>query len=181
MTMGSVARRYAAALFAIGEEQGNLLGVLNNVQGLAEAFQKSVELREVIANPLVKRTTRRKILMEIASRLGVQEVVRNFANLLFDKSRMDMLPAIARELTVLSDERRGRIRAEVTSAVAIDDKVLSSLKSALERLTGKVVVMSRREDPSLLGGMVTRVQDMMFDGSLKRHLESIGEQMRGHA
>jgi F-type H+-transporting ATPase subunit delta len=181
MTLGSIARRYATALFTIGEENNNLLGVLKNVQSLAEAFEVSDEIREVLANPLIRMDTRRGILKEIAARLGVQEVVRNFLNLLFDKSRIDMLPDIARELNALTDEKLGRVRAEVTSAVALDDEVVASLKSALERITGKAVVMRTREDPRLLGGMVTRVKDVMFDGSLRHYLDTLRENMRGRA
>ena len=92
-----------------------------------------------------------------------------------------MLPDIARELNALTDEKLGRVGAEVTSAVTLDDKVVASLKSALERVTGKVVVMSTREDPRLLGGMVTRVKDVMFDGSLRHYLDALRENMRGRA
>lgn len=181
MTLGSVARRYATALFEIGEERGNLLGVLRNVQNLAEALEESADLREILSNPLVKMDTRRKILGEVASRLGVQDMVRNFLSLLFDRSRIALLPDIARELGNLSDKNLNRVRVDVTTAVPVNDAVITELKSTLERLTGKVVVMTAKEDPRLLGGIVTRVENLMFDGSLLRHLNSLKESMRGRA
>jgi F-type H+-transporting ATPase subunit delta len=179
MTLGSVARRYATALFAIGEERGNLLGVLRNVQSVADVYNESEPLRDIMGNPEVKMDVRRGILKEIGARLGVQDVVRNFLGLLFDKSRIDMLPDISRELNALADQKLNRVRAEVISAAPVADAVVTELKSTLERLTGKVVIMSTKEDPRLLGGIVTRVQDMMFDGSLKRHLDILRESMRG--
>jgi F-type H+-transporting ATPase subunit delta len=107
--------------------------------------------------------------------------VRNFLSLVFDKSRIALIPDIARELGALSDRKLNRVRAEVVSARPISDAAVTELKSTLERVTGKVVVMTHREDPELLGGMVARVHDIMFDGTLRRHLESLRERMRRHS
>jgi F-type H+-transporting ATPase subunit delta len=181
MTMGSIARRYATALFDIGEEQGDILGVLEGVESLAEVFEHNKELREIEANPLVKADIRRGILKEIAAKMGVSDVARRFLLLLFDKARLDRLPDISRELGLLVDKRFNRIRVEVTSAAPVSETAMASLKSALERLTGKVVLMTRREDPMLLGGVVTRVQNTIYDGSLRHHLQTLRVNMRGRA
>jgi F-type H+-transporting ATPase subunit delta len=181
MTTGSVARRYAKALYELGDKQGNLLGLIRNVQSLAEVWSGSEELREVMTNPLVKLQTRRKILKEVLSKLAALEVARHFAYLLFDKSRLEELPDIGRELGRLADEKQNRLRAEVIAATPVSDVVVTKLKYVLERLTGKVVILTTREDPGLIGGMVTRVGDLMYDGSIKGRLKSVKEKMLGHA
>ena len=101
--------------------------------------------------------------------------------MLVDKFRLSELPAIARELGVLADEKQNRLRAEVTSAVPVSEATLMALKSAIERITGKVVLITAREDTSLIGGMVTRVGDTLYDGSIKRQLDKLKENMLGRA
>ncbi len=180
MTTGSIARRYARALYELGQDKGSPLGLIRNVQSMAEVWTDSEELRDLIANPHLKRDTRRRVLNEIAARLALAPYAKNFVNLLFDKSRLVELPAIAMELGKLADERQNRVRAEVISATPLPEVTLSKLKFALEKATGRVVMISAEEDPSLIGGVVTRVGDMMYDGSIRRQLTRMKETILGH-
>jgi F-type H+-transporting ATPase subunit delta len=177
MIVGSISRRYAKALFSIGEENGTLLGLLREVQSMADAWDESEVLRDTMTNPLVDVATKSKIWNDIATRLGASQIGKNFFSLLFDKKRFTNLPGIARELSVLVDLKENRLRAEITSAVPISDDLVSRLKSALQQRTGNVVVINSREDPSLIGGLVTKVGDLMYDGSLKTQLALMKEAM----
>jgi F-type H+-transporting ATPase subunit delta len=179
MTSGSIARRYARAIFEIGEQQGTLLGLLKHIESISALWTESEELRTAMTNPFIRVDTRKKIWSEVISRLGMPEAGRNFLHLLFDKARIDELPAVARELGRLSDLKQNRLRAEVVSAIPISEATLMQLKSSLERITGKVLVISKREDSSLIGGMVTRVGDMMYDGSIKTQLNRMKDKMLG--
>ena len=82
-------------------------------------------------------------------------------------------------LGVLADRKENRLRADVISAVPLPDDVVVRLKAAMQRRTGKIVVITKREDPSLIGGVVTRVGDLMYDGSLKTQLVQMKEAMLG--
>jgi F-type H+-transporting ATPase subunit delta len=179
MVTGSTARRYAKALFAIGEENNTLLGLFREVQRIAEVWESNDELRVTMTNPLVNRETRRNIWTAVIARLGISPIGKNFLNLIFDKSRFSYLPAIAMELGVLVDEKENRLRAEITTATPVPEAVMIKLKTALQRKTGKAVVITKNEDPSLIGGMVARVGDVMYDGSVKRQLELLKENMLG--
>jgi F-type H+-transporting ATPase subunit delta len=181
MLSGSIARRWAKALFDLGEEQKALVAVLREVQRAAEVWSESPELRQTVTNPLLNDRTRRSVWTTVMGRLGSGRQVRGFLNLLFDKGRLAELPAIARELQVLGDRRDGRLRAEVVSAGPLDDDTVDRIRAAVQRSTGKAVVMTRREDPELLGGVVTRVGDLMFDGSLRTRLARIKDGMLGRA
>ena len=108
MIIGSIARRYAKAIFIIAEEKGNLLGLTREVQRMSEVWQESPELRETMSNPLIDQQTKREIWNGIIRRLGVSQIGKNFFSLLFDKSRCGYLIGIARELGVLFTHRFGR-------------------------------------------------------------------------
>ncbi len=177
MSSGSIARRYAKALLAIGEEKGNLLGLQREVQRAADVWTESKELSTTLMNPRIELSARREVWIAVTKRLGVSPMGRNFLNLLFDKSRLAQLPAIALEFGKMIDKKDNRLRAEVISARPLPDVMVGKLKSALQKQTGKVVVVTKREDPGLIGGVVTKVGDLMYDGSVKTQLARMKENM----
>jgi F-type H+-transporting ATPase subunit delta len=81
-----------------------------------------------------------------------------------------VLPAIAQILKEMGDLREGVVRAEVTTAARLPEDYYARLEKKLEKMTGKRVVIDRREDPSLIAGVVTRIGDLVIDGSLRARL-----------
>jgi F-type H+-transporting ATPase subunit delta len=73
----------------------------------------------------------------------------------------------------MSDRKKGLLRAEVVAAAPLSEAYYARLQQQLEKLTGKKVVLDRREDPSLLAGVVTRIGDTVYDGSLRTRLQEI--------
>jgi F-type H+-transporting ATPase subunit delta len=88
---------------------------------------------------------------------------------------MPYLPAIARELRAMVDERAGRVRGVVTSARRLSDENVANIQAALEKISGKKVQLERREDPELLGGVVAKIGDVVYDGSVRTQLEIMRE------
>jgi F-type H+-transporting ATPase subunit delta len=97
--------------------------------------------------------------------------------LLVDRRRTKTLPYVARMLRELADARKGVVRAEVTTAVALADAYYARLQAQLEKMTGKRVVVDRVIDPTLIAGVVTRIGDRIFDGSLRTRLQSLKDSL----
>ncbi len=170
---GSVARRYARAIFDIGTAKGLYEAFGTEIDGLAEVYSGSLELRQTLENPVFKLDQRRNILEKILPRVSPSREVRNFALLVLERGRISSLPQIARAYRELVDEKLGRVRASVTSAQPLDPATQTAVQRALERRTGKRVVLTTSTDPSLIAGLVARVGDLVFDGSLRTRLESL--------
>jgi F-type H+-transporting ATPase subunit delta len=170
---GSVARRYARALFDIGLDKTLYEVFGSELAALAATYEGSAELRQTLENPVFKLDQRRGILEKILPRVAPSQDVRSFALLLLERGRINALPAIARSYKELVDEKLGRLQATVTSAQPLDAATAASVQRALERRTGKKVVLSTSVDPTLIGGIVARVGDLVFDGSLKTRLEGL--------
>jgi F-type H+-transporting ATPase subunit delta len=176
---GSVARRYAKAVLQIGVDDGNLERVGREVRVLASAFRRSEELSRTLANPVFPRSDREKVLRALLDRIGATQTVVHTTRLLLDRERLAILPDISRELDAMIDARAGRVAARVTSAAPLDEAQVVRLTKTLEALSGKKVEMAVQHDPSLLGGVVAQVGDVVYDGSLRTQLERIRQDLVG--
>lgn len=179
MIAGSIARRYARALLEIGVADGNFERLGREVRALARALKSSQELVVALTNPAFPKSDREKILRAILQRLGASQMVVNFTRLLLDRERMAVLADISRELDAMIDARAGRVAAEVRSAVPLDAGQRERLTQALEQLSGKKVEMKIDHDPALLGGVVAKVGDTVYDGSLRTQLERMKQALAG--
>jgi F-type H+-transporting ATPase subunit delta len=169
----NVARRYAKALLELGVDAGTLKSVVADVGTVAEAYEASLELRNMLDNPLVPHAAKRAVLVDVADRAQVSTIVKNALLLLGDRRRLHALPAIAQLLREMGDLREGVVRAEVTTAAPLSEAYYARLGQRLEKMTGKRVVIDRREDPSIIAGVITRIGDIVIDGSLRARLDQM--------
>ncbi len=172
-----VAQRYAKALFHLGEEANQLDALVTELARAVSTYESSQELRSALENPLVPHAAKQAIVGEVAQKLSLGASAKNTLLLLTDRRRIRALPAIVRELKVLSDKKRGVVRAVVTTAKALTPAYLERLKSQLEKMTGKKVELDVSEDPSLLAGVVARIGDRVYDGSLRTRLREMHAQL----
>jgi F-type H+-transporting ATPase subunit delta len=171
MPAGSLARRYAKAVFEIGNQSVDKIGT--DLKALAGAMKSSPELQSVLTNPAI----RRKVIDGLLTRVVAAPTTKNLVYLLLDGERMSALPDISRELSAMIEAKGGRITAEVTSAKPLDASQVTQITLALEKLSGKKVDVVKREDPSLLGGVVAKVGDTVYDGSLRTQLRAIRDEL----
>jgi F-type H+-transporting ATPase subunit delta len=177
MILGSVARRYARALIEIGAAQNTMDPLGTELNDLAHALTSSKELMGVLASPRFPMVQRRKVLEGLLDRSKSSRTARSFFLLLLERDRMASLPDIAREYGVMADERAGRIRAHVTSARPMNDADLGRVRTTLERVTAKKIVMTSSVDDGLIGGTVTKVGDILYDGSVRTALDSLRQRL----
>lgn len=170
----NVARRYAKALIEIGTETSTLQALVGEITSVAEAYASSPELQRALDNPLVAHEAKKAILTEVAERAGVSVVTKNTLLLLGDRRRLHALPAIAQLLREMSDAKQGVLRAEVTTAVRLSDAYYEKLQAQLEKMTGQKVAIDKTEDPSILAGVIARIGDRVYDGSLRSRLTELG-------
>jgi F-type H+-transporting ATPase subunit delta len=170
---GSVARRYARALFGIGVDAGKFEALGDELGELATLWNESDELRQTLENPVFQPSEKRKVLESILPRVAPTAEVQRFVLLLLDRRRIVLLPAIARAYRDLTDAHVGRVRAEVVSAQDLAPATLDRIRRSLEQRTGKKVIIHSTVDPELIGGVVARVGDLVLDGSVRTQLADL--------
>jgi F-type H+-transporting ATPase subunit delta len=173
MIAGVVARRYAKALLELGTELGQLDALVEEISAVAESYEASPELQDALENPLFPYAVKKNILADLAGAIGLGQSARNALFLLNDRRRMSVLPGIAKLLREMNDKKKGLLRAEVITAAPLSETYYSRLQQQLEKMTGRKVVLDKREDATILAGVITRIGDTVYDGSLRSRLHEI--------
>jgi F-type H+-transporting ATPase subunit delta len=176
MTNRKLARRYAQALFEVWHEGGEPEELHRQIELAADLVARDPELAAILDHPLIPAADKKQRL-GLAVRDVIAPVLFDFFCLLIDRRRVRYLPAIREELDRLIDQRRGVIRAEVTSAVPLAPAEVAALEAQLSRLFQARPITTATVDPELIGGMVVRVGDTEMDGSLRRTLERLRQNL----
>lgn len=175
MIPGVIAKRYATALLELGTESGQLDSLVEELGRAAETYEQSAELRSTFEDPLLTATVKKTIMNDVSDRLGLSQTAKNTLGLLVDRRRIRALPAIAVRLRELADQKRGIVRAEVLTAMPLPEDYFERLQRELERVTGHRIALDRKLDTSLICGVVVRVGDTVYDGSLVARLKQMKE------
>lgn len=179
MSISVIGRRYANALFALAEQQNAVDKVGADLSDFATSFDDNRELQNLFNNPVFGSETRRNVIREMASAGQMHGAVRDTLQLLSDRRRMGSIGDVADAYQATAEERSGRVRAEVTTAQELPEAYFNELQSVLKQVTGKEVVVERKVDPSLIAGVVTRIGDKVYDGSVKNRLSGLKEELLG--
>lgn len=174
----AIARRYAKALLLIGKEDGQAETYGEELDGFSGLIAKEKRLDEAICNPLYDAAGRKKVLQAVAEKLELSDVMRTFLLLLFDKGRIGFVASINDFYQKLADEFKGIARASLISAAELSDETVERICDALSKMTGKDVYLEVEQDPSLIGGIVTRIGDLVLDGSVRTQLLNMRESLK---
>lgn len=176
--MGSIARRYAKALFSLAVDSGRVEDWAKSLEALRQAVESSPELGDVLSNPVYSKEQRRLVVEKLAAALSFEEHPANLLFLLGDRNRLAYLPAVVETFRGLADQHLGRVRARVTSAVELDDAAAGAIADKLSQATKAKVLLDRAVDPSILGGVIAEVGSFVYDGSVRAQLEDLRRQLK---
>ncbi len=175
----TLAKRYAKALVQIGQEKKALDKYGEDLSTVCGLFESSRDFHEVLVNPVFTKEDKKRIAGAVLNKLGADTMVANFINVLIDRKRINQLSGIEEAFRNLVDDINGVTRGDITSAEALDSDELQRVTGALSKVSGKKVLVTPKVDPSLIGGLVARVGDMVFDGTIRTQLNQLKESLKG--
>ena len=177
MSQRTIARRYATALYEEAESLDIVDTVDDDIELLRASLSDSDELHRFFRNPVISDEKKQNVVNALFGE-RTHDLTQRFLGLLIKKDREGMVSAIANQYHDLRNEQRGIVEVTVKAAHDLDDESQTALKNALENATGKRVVLQLEHDESLIGGVVVRVGDRVFDGSVRNKLDSLRERFR---
>ena len=177
MTGTTIANRYARALADVIVERRETDDVVKELIDFERVMSEHPQLRDVFASPVIAMERKRAVLAELLARLDLRQTTANFLRVLLDNSRLhdldQMMNALSREL----DTRMNIVSADVTTAREIGQQEKSVLQSQLKAATGKEVRLQFHTDPGIIGGVVTRIGSLIYDGSIKNQLAQMKKRL----
>jgi F-type H+-transporting ATPase subunit delta len=172
------AGRYARALLdVVIAERGDPERVEQELSSIANLVTANPDLQRVLTNPAVPVTGKRGVVREITSRLNVSLPLAKLMGLLAERDRLVLLPDLVAVYRARLMEHLQVVVAEVTTAAPLPQDRAAQLERKLAEVTGRRVTMTTKVDPSLIGGVVTRIGSTVYDGSIATHLATMRQKL----
>lgn len=171
-TQQQVGEQYARALLQLGQASGTTDELLNQLGWLSGVVRELPKLAGLLESPRVSLADKEGVLAK-ALNDRVSRDFLNFARLLVRKGRFDCLPAIQSAAVRLRDEVTGRVRGVVTVAHPVTDQAVAGLAANLGKKLGREVQLTSEVDPAIIGGVVVRVGDTVYDASVRNRLKQL--------
>ncbi len=170
-----IASRYAKSLIDLANEQQATEAIYADMELFASTCKVNRDLVVMLKSPIIRGDQKRQVIE--ASFTGFNKLTTLFVNTVIRKGREAFLPLIAKEVIRMYNEQNNIASAKVTTAFAVDAKVLADIQKTLESKTGKKIVLEMEVDPSLIGGLVVRMGDSLYDASIAKQLKNIKKEL----
>ena len=166
-----VAKRYATALFELAVEKDNIDLCLENLVYLNK-FLDEEDFLVTLKHPQLEASEKISILEGCLKEDAPSEIT-GLINLIVNKGRAGILPALVDEFKVMSEQHKSLMQAHIFSAVNLSQEQLGKIKATLENKYKKSFKIEEHIDPSVIGGIKVRVGDDVVDVSIKKDIEDI--------
>ncbi len=176
MKHATIARNYAQALFAAAEVKGEVERFGELMDAVAGAVQADPRIAIVLDSPRVAKTVKAGLLERALGGVAPAEFVR-FLQAVVRRGRQGLLGEISQAYQELVDRRLNRVHAGVVLARETDERLQQQVTEQLTKALRKEVRAHFRTDPGILGGVVVRVGDRVYDGSVRRRLAVLKRRM----
>ena len=173
MIPSNIARRYARAFFDVAGQENRLEDCHLELGVFATVLTENRNLKELLLNPVFEKADKKSIVNKVLEKLNISLTTANFLRLLVEKGRIGSMAEIEKNYRRLMDNALGIARVQVKTAFPLTTELSTSLKQCLESLTGNKVEMQIDDDPSLIGGIVVRIGDKLYDGSIRMQLNNM--------
>jgi F-type H+-transporting ATPase subunit delta len=180
MSIRGSAARYARALFDIAATEGGLDKIEQSLAEFSSLLEGSVELRSTLHNPAVPTAVKRGVIDQLVARTQPPAPLAKLLGLLADRGRLELLPALASAYQQRLMDHNGVVQAEIVTAEPLDDIRVAALQQRIASATGRTVLVTRRTEPAIVGGVVAKIGGTVYDGSIAAQLARMRVKLAEH-
>lgn len=171
MTLQSIARRYAAALFDVTKQNKTLDAAQAGLASFAALVASSPELANVFSSPAVPAAKKLSVATTLVAQLNAPQEIQRLVAALGDRDRLGLVADVASAFDAKVRQEKQILQADVTTAVPLSPERVATLAASLGKALGGTVTIEQHVDPSIVGGVIAKVGSLVFDGSVTRQLE----------
>lgn len=175
--MAAIANRYARALAEVSFKLGQHEAVERELEQFGQLLEGNRELSAFYEDPAVGAARKKAATSQLLARLGFCKTAANFIHVLVERNRMGYFNEMLQAFRQGIRDRLGIVEVGVTTSTEIGQALREQLSRAMEQVSGKRVQLRFRIDPLILGGVITRVGDTIYDGSVRQQLQQMKERL----
>jgi F-type H+-transporting ATPase subunit delta len=177
VSTSQIGTRYAKALYQLASESNQQEEIFKQIRSINEALDLDPTIQGFLSSPLIRPVEKEKAFAAAFKVVEVSDLVKNFVFLLARKQRLPIFNEVVTAFQALADEKHGVVRGVVRSTTVLAPEERKRIEETVNRVTKKNAILSYKEDPQLLGGLVAEVGSYTFDDSLVSHLRRMNEQL----
>jgi F-type H+-transporting ATPase subunit delta len=172
-----VANRYAKALFEVAEERGAIDAVEAQLNAVANTLTGNEDLRVILTHPQVSGGNKKALVEKLFANTTGTEVM-NLLRMLIDRKRESIIGDVLEAFTHMADLKRGILDVTVTTAVPLNEEEESDLSARLSRVLGKKLRMHVKVKSEIIGGILLRIGDKVYDGTIAGKLAEFKQEIK---
>ena len=177
MSTRASAARYARALFDVAFQERVLEQADTDLTTFSDLLQRHDDLTRALNNPVVPAPKKRALVQELLARLSVSGPVAKLLLRLAERDRLSVFPDMVGLFRQRLMEHQQVVQAEVTTAQPLAPERQAELQQQLARVTGRRVTMTTKVDPEIIGGIITKIGTIVYDGSVASQLTKMRERL----
>lgn len=175
MANNKINLRYATALYELAAEKDQVEQAYSDIELIAQTIRENKDLKLLLKSPVIFTDKKLRIINEIfAGKIG--EITRNFMIILARKRREEHLDGIAESFIDLYREARNIKLARVITATVLDKEQREQLMGILTKQTGSEIILEEIMDPSIIGGIIVKMEGIKFDDSIKSKIQALKQE-----
>jgi F-type H+-transporting ATPase subunit delta len=178
MSVTTIARRYADAVADVAIAKNQIEQVESELNAFAQMVKSNRELYEVFASPIIPNEQKKKVLAALVDRAKPSQTIANLLRVMLTNYRLHYIGEVYEQFKRVMNERRGQVSAEVTSAAPLTQTEKDLLSRKLTEVTGKKVELAYKTDPEIIGGIITRIGSVAYDGSIRTQLQTVKQKLK---
>ena len=178
MSVTTIARRYADAVADVAIAKNQVEQIEGELSAFAHMVKSSHELYEVFASPIISNEQKGKVLAALIDRAKPSQTTANLLRVMLNNYRLHYIETVYDQFKRAMNERRGQVSAEVTSAAPLAEADKNLLSRKLTEVTGKKVELTYKTDPEIIGGIITRIGSIAYDGSIRTQLQTVKQRLK---
>lgn len=170
-----ISQRYATAFYDFAAERGEVEQAYNDLTTLSDICRTSRELRLLLKSPVINSDKKLKVLHQLFEG-KITTVTSSFIDILTRKRREEYIPEIARAFINIYRKEKNIKVAEVITAMPLNDDMRKELSTLLQKQTGSVIILEEHVDPTIIGGLIVRLEGVKFDNTIRRKIQDLRQE-----
>lgn len=176
MAINRTANRFAQALYSVTKKKNNVLEIKTSLEQLVKLYRKNPEFRFILLSKRIIKNQKIKILKDsLVNKININAL--GLVEIILENDSVRELPAIYSRYQLLILENMITAHVSVVLSDELDVQQKNELQQLIETKLNKKIDIQLDVDPSIIGGMVLRIDNTIIDGSIKRQLEKIREHL----